>query len=40
MVSYLSNSIMPIMILFILGYALKEKVKVYDTFLEGAGCSI
>lgn len=27
---------MPIMILFILGYALKEKVKVYDTFLEGA----
>ena len=36
MVSYLSNSIMPIMILFILGYALKEKVKVYDTFLEGA----
>ncbi len=24
------------MILFILGYALKEKVKVYDTFLEGA----
>ena len=36
MVSYLSNSIMPIMILFILGYALKENVNVYDTFLEGA----
>lgn len=36
MVSYLSNSIMPIMILLILGYALKEKIKVYDTFLDGA----
>lgn len=28
--------IMPMMILLILGYALKEKVKIYDTFLEGA----
>ncbi len=36
MVSYLSNAIMPIMILLILSYALKEKIKVYDTFLEGA----
>jgi len=36
MVSYLSNAIMPIMILMILGYALKEKIKVYDTFLVGA----
>lgn len=36
MASYISNMIMPMMILLILGYALKEKVKIYDTFLEGA----
>lgn len=36
MVNYISNAAMPIIILLIVGYGLKEKIKVYDTFLDGA----
>ncbi len=35
-VNYLSNSIIPIVITIIIIYALKEKIKIFDTFLEGA----
>lgn len=35
-INYLSNSIIPIVIIIIIMYAMKEKVKVFDTFLEGA----
>ena len=36
MVNYISNAAMPIIILLIVVYGLKEKIKVYDTFLDGA----
>lgn len=36
MVNYISNAAIPIIILLIVGYGLKEKIKVYDTFLDGA----
>lgn len=36
MVNYISNAAMPIIILLIVGYGVKEKIKVYDTFLDGA----
>lgn len=35
-INYLSNSIIPIVITIIIIYALKEKVKIFDTFLDGA----
>lgn len=34
--NYLSNSIIPIAITVIIAIALKEKVKIFDSFLEGA----
>jgi len=36
MINYLSALAMPLMILLIVVYGVKEKNKVYDTFLEGA----
>ena len=36
LVNFLSNLAMPIVILGIVAFGLKEKVKVFDTFLEGA----
>lgn len=36
MVNYISSAAMPIIILLIVTYGIKEKIKVYDTFLEGA----
>lgn len=35
-INYLSNSIIPIVITMIIVYGLKERVKVFDTFLDGA----
>ena len=35
-INYLSNTIIPIVILIIIVYGLKEKVKVFDAFLDGA----
>lgn len=35
-INYLSNSIIPIVIIIIIMYGLKEKVKIFDFFLEGA----
>lgn len=35
-INYLSNAIIPIVITIIIMYGLKEKIKVFDTFLEGA----
>ena len=35
-VNFLSNLAMPIVILGVVAFGLKEKVKVFDTFLEGA----
>lgn len=35
-INYLSNSIIPIVITIIILVALKQKVKVFDSFLEGA----
>lgn len=35
-VNYLSNSIIPIVITVIILYGVKEKIKVFDSFLEGA----
>ena len=35
-ISYISNVAMPLMILLIVVYGLKEKNKVFDTFLDGA----
>jgi len=36
MVNYISSAVMPIMILLIVAYGIKERIKVYDTFLDGA----
>ena len=35
-INFLSSVAMPIVILFIVIYGVKEKNKVFDTFLEGA----
>ena len=35
-INYLSNSIIPIVITMIVIYGLKEKIRIFDTFLEGA----
>lgn len=35
-INYLSNSIIPIIITVIIILGLKEKVRIFDTFLEGA----
>ena len=35
-VNYISSSAIPITIIFIIAYGLKEKNKVFDTFLDGA----
>ena len=35
-INYLSNSIIPIVITLILLFAIKEKVNIFDTFLEGS----
>ena len=35
-INFLSNAIIPIMITLIVLYAIIEKVKVFDTFIEGA----
>ena len=35
-VNYISSSAIPIVIIFIIAYGLKEKNKVFDTFLDGA----
>lgn len=34
--TYISNLIIPIMVLFIIGYGIVKKVNVYDEFLSGA----
>ena len=36
MINFISTAAMPIMIMLIITYGIKEKNKVYDTFLEGA----
>lgn len=36
MINYISNAAMPLMMLLIVVYGMKEKIKVYDTFLDGA----
>lgn len=36
LIHFVSNLAMPMMILLIVGYGLKEKNKVFDTFLDGA----
>lgn len=36
LVSYISNSAIPIIILIILAYGLREKQKVFDLFIDGA----
>ena len=35
-INYISSVAIPVVIIVIIGYGLKEKVKVFDTFLEGA----
>ena len=35
-ISFISNAIMPMVILLIILYAVAEKIKVFDNFLEGA----
>ena len=35
-INFISNSIIPIVITIIVIFGLKEKIKVFDTFLEGA----
>ena len=34
-INYISSVAIPVVIIVIIGYGLKEKVKVFDTFLEG-----
>ena len=36
MINYISSAAIPVVIVLIIGYGLKEKVKVFDTFLDGA----
>lgn len=35
-INYLSNSIIPIIITIIIIYGLREKIKIFDVFLDGA----
>lgn len=35
-INYLSNAIIPIIISIIILYGIKEKIKIFDTFLDGA----
>ncbi len=35
-INYLSNSIIPIIITLIIMYGLKERIKIFDIFLDGA----
>ena len=35
-INYISSAAIPVVIVLIIGYGLKEKVKVFDTFLDGA----
>ena len=35
-INYLSNSIIPILITIIVMYGMREKIKIFDVFLEGA----
>lgn len=35
-INYLSNAIIPLVITIIIIFAMKEKVKIFDTFLDGA----
>lgn len=35
-INYMSSAAIPVIIIIIIGYGLKEKVKVFDTFLDGA----
>ncbi|MFV0249861.1 MAG: spore maturation protein [Bacilli bacterium] len=36
MITYISNLILPILVLLIICYGLKKKVSIYDVFIEGA----
>ena len=36
MINYFSNLAIPVTILVVLGFGIKEKNKVFDTFLEGS----
>ncbi len=40
MINFLSNAIIPLIILIILIYGIKKKVNIYDVFIEGAKESI
>ena len=35
-INYISSAAIPVVIIVIIGYGLKEKIKVFDTFLDGA----
>lgn len=35
-INYISSAAIPVVIIVIIGYGLKEKTKVFDTFLDGA----
>lgn len=35
-INYISSAAIPVVIIIIIGYGLKEKIKVFDTFLDGA----
>ena len=39
-IKYISNLIIPIIVLFIIIYGVRKKVPVYDTFLEGSKDSV
>ena len=39
-INYISNSIIPFIVLFIIIYGLRKRVPVYDTFLEGSKESV
>lgn len=36
MITFLSSLMIPLLVLIVLGYGLRKKVNVYDTFVEGA----
>ncbi len=40
MIKFLSNAIIPVLILFIIIYGSKKKINIYDVFIEGAKESI
>ena len=39
-IKYISNLIIPLIVLFIIIYGIRKKVPVYDTFLEGSKDSV